>query len=118
MVVESARPAVSTSTETKKLAGSPADSPGIGLPAGTLTDSIVVVRPPVEAAAIRATQSPEVLAGVACARAICESAAMAITPSIVGNLIGYLVLRDLLTRESVDLRSPVHNDAECLRVFL
>lgn len=89
MVVESGRPAASTRTETKNLAGSPAASAGIGLPAGTLTDSIVVVLPPVEAAASREMQSVEVFAAVACAPAVFESAVSAIMPSTVGNFIGY-----------------------------
>jgi hypothetical protein len=86
-VAESARPVVSTSTNTSNFAGSPAASGGIGLPAGNLTDSIGVVRGSLIAAAARSTHPDEDLVDVPWARAEFESAASAMSAHAVGNFI-------------------------------
>ena len=69
IVVESARPTVSTTTETTKRLGSPGGRPGIWLPGCSFTTSIMVDARFPSTSAIRSTQSSEAVRGVACERA-------------------------------------------------
>ena len=65
IVVESARPAVSTTTETTKRLGSPGGRPGIRLPGCSFTTSMVVDARFPSTLAMRSTQSSEAARGVA-----------------------------------------------------